>query len=185
MRLAERLRAYPWIIAACVGALVGAVIGLFLPIRAAAPPKADETVWSLPTPASIKRFDESKYQALRGARFWAASNPRGQRGAQATSWNLNAIVTRPTTRIAVTNAGKQEVTWVPLGGNLPDGGRVVAASRDTVWFERDGCRRARTLYQKPTADSDACIDGRKADPAASPAPADQPAATPAQPRAPL
>ena len=61
MQLAERLRAHPWLAVACAGALVGITIGLFLPIRAASQSKADEAKWTLPTPASVKRFDEAKY----------------------------------------------------------------------------------------------------------------------------
>jgi hypothetical protein len=153
----ERLRTKPWLAAAGAGALVGILIGLFLPIRAASPPKANDDAWALPTPASIKRFDEAGYQSVRSARFWGEIKAPGQRGAQAAGWNLGAIVTRPTVRIAVSIPGKPGVSWVSLGAPLPDGATFVAATRDTVWFEKDGCKRARKLYQKPSAEADACI----------------------------
>ena len=174
MSLVERFRARPWLSVAVAGALVGTVIGLFLPIRAASPPRANDDAWALPTPASIKRFDEAGYQAVRSARFWGEIKGPGQRGAQVAGWTLGAIVTRPTVRIAVSLPGKTEVSWVALGAALPDGATFVAATRDTVWFEKDGCKRARKLYQKPTAQSEACIGAAGATTAApsrNPAPA--------------
>ncbi len=164
MRLVEYARARPWLAVACAGALVGAVIGLFLPIRAAAPTKADEAAWTLPTRAMTNRFDEAKYQSVRSARFWGEIKSPGDRGPQNAGWTLGGIVTRPVVSIAITVAGKPGVTWVRLGGALPDGAAFVAADRDTVWYEKDGCRRARTLYQKPTAESEACIGAKTAAP---------------------
>jgi hypothetical protein len=182
MSVVERLRARPWLAAAGAGALVGVIIGLFLPIRAASPPKANEDAWVLPTPASIRRFDEAGYQSVRSARFWGEIKAPGQRGAQAVGWNLGAIVTRPAVRIAVTVPGKTGMSWVGLDAPLPDGATFVAATRDTVWYEKDGCKRARKLYQKPTAESDACI-GAAGVPAAAPSRVTAPAAAP-QPAAP-
>jgi hypothetical protein len=176
--LVERFRARPWLSVAVAGALVGTVIGLFLPIRAASPPKANDDAWALPTPASIKRFDEAGYQAVRSARFWGEIKAPGQRGTQAAGWTLGAIVTRPTVRIAVTAPGKSAVTWVPLGAALPDGATFVAANRDTVWYQKDGCKRARKLYQKPTAESGACIGAADAPAVASPRGAVPAASTP-------
>ena len=183
MRLVERVRTHPWLAAACAGALAGTVIGLFLPIRAAAPTKADEAAWTLPTRATVKRFDEAKYQSVRSARFWGEIKSPGERGTQNAGWSLGGIVTRPAIRIAVTTPGKPGVAWVRLGEALPDGATFMAANRDTVWYEKDGCRRARTLYQKPTAQSEACIGEKPA--AAQPgAPAIRPPApAPAVPAA--
>lgn len=189
MRLVERARAHPWLAAAGAGVLVGVVVGLFLPIRAALPPKAGEAAWLLPTPAVVKRFDENQYQSVRSARYWGELKAAGGRGQpQASSWSLSAIVTRPAVRIAITAPGKQVVSWVTPGGKLPDGAIFVAANRDTVWFEKDGCKRARTLYKKPTAESDACIGAQAAPASASPGrpapaaapPAPSPAAPPAR-----
>jgi hypothetical protein len=153
----ERLRARPWLSVAVAGALVGTIIGLFLPIRAASPPKANDDAWALPAPASIKRFNEAGYQSVRSARFWGEIKAPGQRDAQVAGWTLGAIVTRPAVRIAVTIPGKTGVSWVSLGAPLPDGATFVAATRDTVWYEKDGCKRARKLFQKPTAETEACI----------------------------
>jgi len=183
VRLAERLRAHPWLAAAGAGALVGMVVGLFLPIRAAQPPKAGEAAWALPTPAAIKRFDETQYQAVRSARFWGAIEAPGARGQQQVGWSLSGIVTRPVVRIAVTVPDKQVVSWVQPGGKLPDGATFVAANRDTVWYEKDGCKRARQLYKKPTAESEACI-GAKAEPAGTPSGRPAPASTTPPPAAP-
>lgn len=156
------MRARPWLATACAGALVGAVIGLFLPIRAASPSKAEETRWSLPTPAAVKRFDDARYQSVRSARFWGAVQTPGARGKQVAAWTLAGIVTRPAVRIAVTATGKPVVSWLRPGETLPDGATFVAADRDTVWYEKDGCRRARKLYEKPAADSEACIGAKAA-----------------------
>lgn len=160
MRFVERARAHPWLLAVATGVLVGAVIGLFLPIRAAQPPKADEATWALPSRTTLARFDEARYQSVRSARYWGEIRTPGARGPQAVAWTLGGIVTRPTLRIAVSIPGKPGVAWVGLGGILPDGAAFVAANRDTVWFEKDGCRRARKLYQKPTAESEACIGAK-------------------------
>lgn len=184
VQLVERLRAHPWLAVACAGALVGITIGLFLPIRAASQSKADEAKWTLPTPASVKRFDEAKYQALRRAPFWGEVKQPGERGQQVAGWSLSGIVTRPSIRAAVTLPGKRETTWVTLGGALPDGATFVAANRDTIWYEKDGCRRARKLYLLPKAQSDACI-GAKGEPAAAPSgtPTPPPVTSPAPPPA--
>lgn len=177
MSVVDRLRTQPWLAAAGGGALLGIIIGLFLPIRAASPPKADDDSWVLPTPASIKRFDEAGYQSVRSARFWGEIKTPGQRGPRAVGWSLGGIVTRPTVRIAVTVPGKTGVSWVRLGAPLPDGATFVAATRDTVWYEKDGCKRARTLFQKPTAETDACI-GAPGVPAPAPARSAAPVASP-------
>lgn len=177
MRLVERLRAHPWLATACAGALAGAVVGLFLPIRAAAPPKAGEADWALPTRGMIERFDEAQYLSARRARFWGEIRSPGARGAQtAAAWTFGGIVTRPAVRVAVTTPGKPGVSWVGPGETLPDGSVFVAANNDTVWYEKDGCRRARTLYRKPTAESDACI-GAKGKPAATAPPGKSAAAS--------
>lgn len=193
MQFVERVRARPWLVTACAGALVGTVVGLFLPIRAASPPKADDAKWVLPTRAATERFNEGKYQAVRSARFWGEISAPGERGPRAAAWNLSGIVTRPVVMIAVTAPGNSATSWVRLGSAMPDGSTFIAANRDTVWTEKDGCRRARKLYQKPTAESEACIgapSGRaiapsSGKPAAAPvaAPASEPPAAPAAPRA--
>lgn len=183
MSVVEHLRARPWLLVASAGALVGVIVGLFLPIRAASPPKADDAGWALPTREAIRRFDEAKYQSLRSARFWGEIKAPGQRGPRPVGWNLGGIVTRPAVRIAVTIPGKNGVSWVGLGAAMPDGATFVAATRDTVWYEKDGCKRARKLYQKPTAESEACIGAPRA-PAATPSGNAVPAPTAPSPAAP-
>lgn len=170
MSVVERLRARPWLSVAIAGAIAGSTIGLFLPIRAASPPEASDDAWALPTQSSIKRFDEAGYQSVRSARFWGEIRAPGKRGAQTVAWTLGAIVTRPTVRIAVSIPGKPAVSWVSLGAPLPDGATFVGATRDTVWFEKDGCKRLRKLYEKPTAESEACIGAPVAAPSKGNAP---------------
>jgi hypothetical protein len=181
MALVELLRGRRLGAAALAGAVVGVAIGLFLPIRAADPPKSDEASWSLPDAQATKRFRNDQFQTVRTAGFWGELRTPGARGPQPVAWSLSGIVTRPRLRIAVSAPGKAGVAWVGVGGELPDGATFVAATRDTVWYEKDGCRRARKLYVKPTAEADACIGApgeppRAPTPAARTAPATPPAA---------
>ena len=178
MRLVDAIRHRPWLAAVLGGALLGGVIGLFLPIRAADPPKADAVDWTLPTAQSLKRFREDQYQLVRGARYWGELAAAGGRRAAPLNWTPVAILTRPSVRVAVSVAGKKETQWVRLGEALPDGATLMSVTRDRIWFEKDGCRRERPLYpgkpDKATAAADACIGA----PAATPT-------TPAMSRPPL
>lgn len=185
MALAELLRRRRFVAAVVAGGLLGALIGLFLPIRAADPPKSRETAWQLPDAQALKRFSDAQFQAVRSARFWGELALPGQRGGNAVSaWELHAIVTRPAVQVAVSAQGKPAQIWVRLGGTLPDGALLVAVNRDRVWFEKDGCRRVRSLYQnKNKPDSDACIGSpsNAAGPASQP-PSPSPSAAAAVPK---
>ena len=66
-----------------------------------------------------------------------------------------------------------------IGETMSDGVSLVAANPDSIWFEKDAGRRLRKLYQKPTAESDACI-GAPGKPAATPS-SGKPAVVPAKP----
>lgn len=181
MALPELVRRRALVAAALAGLLVGAVAGLFLPIRAAAPPKSDESPWSLPNALETRRFRFDQFQTVQGARYWGDLLQPGQRGAPAPQWTMVAIVTQPRLRVAVNPTGKeQKSVWVGIGEALPDGATLVAANRDSIWYEKDGCRRVRKLYQKPTADSDTCIGApaRPVDAPSSAKPASAPAAPP-------
>ena len=160
MRLADLGRRRKLVAAALAGAVAGTVVGLFLPIRAADPPKGGEAKWTLPTALEAKRFRNDQFQAVRSARFWGEIQQPGQRGARRSAeWTLTAIVTRPRVRAAINITGKgNQSGGVGLGETFPDGATLVAANRDTIWYEKDGCRRARKLYQKPTDASEACTD---------------------------
>lgn len=186
MRVLDLLGKRPVAAACLIGATLGALVGLFLPIRAPNQPKADSAAWLLPEAKSLERFSNEQYQSVRSARFWGPLSMPGQRSAAAAvTWTLAGIVTRPAVRIAVSMSGKPATKWISLGGEMPDGSTFVAANRDTVWYEKDGCRRARKLYRTPTTESEACI-GAPAEPAAasSAAPASIPASTsPAPPPA--
>jgi len=180
MALPELVRRRGLAAAALAGVLVGAVIGLFLPIRAAAPPKPDDTPWSLPNAQETRRFRFDQFQSVQSARYWGDLRQAGSRAAPATQWTLAAIVTQPRLWVAVNESGKaQKSVWVGIGETMPDGATLVAANRDSIWFEKDGCRRLRKLYQKPTAESDACI-GAPGKPAATPS-SGKPAVVPAKP----
>ena len=173
MALADLLRRRRFVAVAIVGSVVGVVVGLFLPIRAADPPKAEEEAWSLPNAQSLKRYRDEQFQAVRRARFWGELAMPGRRTAnQPSVWSLHAIVTRPIVQVAVSTNGKPGQTWVRVGGALPDGSTLMAVNRDRVWFEKDDCRRVRSLYQDVTKpDAETCIGAPTGDDAmASPKP---------------
>ena len=186
MALAELLRSRRYVAVAIAGGLVGAVVGLFLPIRAADPPRAEEAAWSLPDAQALKRYRDEHFQTVRRARFWGELAMPGRRAAnQPSVWSLHAILTRPVVQVAISTNGKPGQTWVRLGGTLPDGATLVSVSRDRVWFERDGCRGTRPLYENPAKpDADACTgaapsgDDAMASPK-PPAPSAPPAPAPA------
>lgn len=173
MAFADLLRRRRLMVVAIAGSVVGAVVGLFLPIRAADPPKAEEAAWSLPNAQALKRYRDEHFQTVRRARFWGELAMPGRRAAnQPSVWSLHAIVTRPIVQVAVSTTGKPGQTWVRMGGALPDGSTLVAVNRDRVWFEKDECRRVRALYPDTTKpDVDACIGAPTGDDAmASPKP---------------
>ncbi|HSD17991.1 MAG TPA: hypothetical protein VLC71_12130 [Thermomonas sp.] len=173
MALADVLHRHRFVVAAIAGSVIGAVIGLFLPIRAADPPQAEEASWSLPNAVALKRYRVEQFQAVRRARFWGELAMPGRRAAnQPSVWSLHAIVTHPIVQVAVGTTGKPGQTWVRVGGALPDGATLVAVSRDRVWFEKEGCRRVRPLYMDTTKpDAEACIGAPAGDDAmASPKP---------------
>ena len=185
MAVADLLRRHRFLAVAIAGGVVGSVIGLFLPIRAADPPKAEEAAWSLPNAQALKRFRDDQFQSVRRARFWGELAMPGRRNAeQPSSWSLHAIVTRPVVQVGIGVNGKPGSSWVQLGGALPDGATVVAVDRDRIWFEKDGCRRMRALYpDKTKSDADACIgaadDGTAPASTPPPRPSASPAAAPA------
>ena len=159
MAFADVVRRRRYAVVAIVGGLIGVVVGLFLPIRAADPPEAEEAAWSLPNAQALKRYRDDQFQTVRRSRFWGELAMPGQRAAkqQSSVWSLHAIVTRPFVQVAVSIKGKPGQTWVRVGGALPDGATLVAVNRDRVWFEKDGCRLARSLYQDVTKpDADTC-----------------------------
>lgn len=191
MVLVEWVQRRRLLAAALAGAVMGAVVGLFLPIRAADPPKADEANWSLPNAQALKRFSDNSFQSVRAAKFWGELLMPGQRGNEkkVASWTLTGIVTRPLLQVSVTEQGKQgkpEQTWVRVGGKLPDGAVLDSISRDRVWFIKDGCKQVRSLYQSPLhPDPEGCI-GADGKPVAQAAGAGKPstaAATPTTSRA--
>lgn len=178
MAFADLLRRRRFVVAVVTGSIVGALIGLFLPIRAADPPEAEQASWALPNAQALKRFRDDQFQVVRRARFWGELAMPGRPAAnQTAAWTLRGIVTRPVVQVAVGVGGKPAQTWVRLGGALPDGATLVAVNRDRIWFEKDGCKRVRSLYQDKTKpDPEGCIGAPSGD--------DAPAATlPASARA--
>ena len=190
----DLLRRHLMATAAAVGLLLGAVIGLFLPIRAASPPKSSTEAWVLPAISDTKRFREDAYTALRGARFWKTVAGPGQQGALKIDWTLTGIITRPRLMAAVDRPGavrgekpgeNTPSALVAVGAELPDGSTLVRLSRDAVWFEKDGCLRERRLYRPVTAENNACIGGAEPGINGSAEPTDAPtsaAPTPATPK---
>ncbi|GHC09862.1 hypothetical protein [Thermomonas carbonis] len=172
MALIESIRRHPLLLAVFFGAVMGAVVGVFLPIRAAAFPKAQPESWVLPSAQALKRFREDQFEQVRNGRFWGELAMPGQRAARAavSNWSLGAIVTRPVVQVSVTATGKG-LAWVRLGGALPDGSILVSASRDRIWFEKDGCKRVRSLYQnKVRPDPEGCIGDAASKPGTVPPP---------------
>ena len=162
----DLLRRHQVATAAVIGLLLGGIIGLFLPIRAAAPPKVSSEAWVLPAIGDTKRFREDAYMALRSARFWKSVAVPGQQGAPKVEWTLTAIITRPQPMAAIERPGtvrsgnsndNMPSTLVTVGAELPDGSTLVRLTRDAVWFEKDGCLRERRLYRAVTAENNACI----------------------------
>ena len=186
MAFADLLRRRRFVVVAIAGSIVGVMVGLFLPIRAADPPKSEEAAWSVPNALALKRYSDEQFRAVDKARFWGELATPGRRAEnQPSVWRLHAILTRPVVQVAVSTNGKPGQTWVRVGGALPDGSTLMAVNRDRVWFEKDDCRRARSLYQgvaKP--DAETCIGAPTGDdamaspkpPAASAPPAPAPAA---------
>ncbi len=182
MAFSDLLRRHRFLVVAAAGSVVGVVVGLFLPIRAADPPKAEEAAWSLPNAQALKRYRDEHFQTVRKARFWGELAMPGRRpAAQQSVWTLHAIVTRPFVQVAVSTTGKPGQTWVRVGGALPDGATLVAVNRDRVWFEKDDCRRVRSLYRNATKpDADACIGAAPGGDATASPPPPAPSAPPAR-----
>ena len=177
MALADLARRHLLWIGAGIGLLLGAAIGLFLPIRAASAPAAAEDAWNLPPKEATGRMRSGDYQRLRQVSLWSGGAGPRRRTAQA-QWRLLAIETRPRLRAAVQAGGAQKPEWIAIGGRLPDGSQLVAMDRDAVWSDADGCRRVRRLYAAATGqDPNACIDGTGSTAAAA-APASPPVAAP-------
>lgn len=170
----DLIRRHLFAAAAVAGLVLGGVVGLFVPIRAASPPKAGSESWTQPTIADTKRFHEDAYQGLRTARFWKTVAGPGDRRAPKVEWTLSAIITRPQAMAAINQPGaKQPSSLVPVGDELPDGSTLVRLTRDAVWFEKDGCLRERRLFRAVTAENNACL-GDAPPESTDPAPASAP-----------
>ena len=82
MRVLDLIRGkYRFAAAGAVGVGLGAVIGLFLPIRAPAPPKPDRASWFLPSAQSLQRFRGEQFEQVRRAGFWGELQQAGRPGA--------------------------------------------------------------------------------------------------------
>ena len=81
MAFSDLLRRHRFLVVAAAGSVIGVVVGLFLPIRAADPPKAEEAAWSLPNAQALKRYRDEHFQTVRRARFWGELAMPGRRTA--------------------------------------------------------------------------------------------------------
>ena len=161
MSLLDVLRRHPVKVGAFAGAILGVVVGVFLPIRAPSTAPVSEQAWQLPTLASANPYTDAAAAGVRRASYWGAATAASV-PAQ-LKWELRAILTRPSPRIAITTGARKDTVWIPLYGKLPDGSALVGVDRDTAWIERDGCRSARKLY--PVGDearADPCADAATA-----------------------
>ena len=157
----DLLRRHLVVTTAVAGLLLGGIIGLFLPIRAASPPKSLSEAWALPAIGDTKRFSEDAYMTLRSARFWKTVAVPGQRDAPKLEWTLTAIITRPRPMAVISRPGgasdSSASKTIVIGAEFPDGSTLVRMTRDAVWFEKDGCLRERRLYRPVTAENNACF----------------------------
>ena len=162
----DLLRRHLLVTVAVAGLLLGGIVGLFVPIRAAPFPKTSSEAWTLPSLGDTKRFREDAYTALRAARFWKTVAGTGQQGAPKVEWTLTGIITRPRLMAAVGQTGngrasvpgdKPASNLVAVGAELPDGSTLLRVTRDAIWFEKDGCVRERRLYRAITAENNACL----------------------------
>ena len=184
MPSADALRRRPFLLSVITGLVVGSIVGVFLPIRAAVPPKTESEVWRLPNAQSLVRSRDDHYQQVRNARFWGDLTLPGQRPARPaqSNWALAAIMTRPATQVSVRTTANAAPTWVRIGAELPDGSTLVAVTRDRVWFEKEDCKRVRSLYPNPKKpDPEGCI-GQPAGQQAQAAPAKPLSSKPTDPR---
>ena len=141
MRLLEWARGHVFVVAALVGALAGMVVGLFLPIRAALPAKGEALEWKLPPATAVRRFNEENFAVVLGASYLgqrAPGAPRGQRPSEGVTAILTSprVCSRECAGLECRNA-LEPARWRAAGGAI-----LLAANRDTIWFEKDGCAEA-------------------------------------------
>ena len=147
MQVPETVTRHPLLMALMAGLLLGGVLGAAWPVPAATAPADAEAVFALPDPANLRRFDEARFQAVRGAAIWGAVGD-GAPGSEATrpTWRLAGIILRPDPAALVAAANDPKVTQVKIGAALPGGERLERVTRGGIEFQRDGCRMHRDLY---------------------------------------
>lgn len=178
MQLLELVRRHALVTALSAGLVAGAVVGLFLPIRAATPPRATDQAWAMPTAKDVNSYDKADYDRLRTVRFWGAADDQS-RPDRPTTWSLQAIVLRPRPGIAyVPSSGSNpKPQWAAIGGKLPDGSILLGVDAEAARFEREGCRYSRRLFATAEEkNADPCPDAAPAADASGPAPAGSPPA---------
>lgn len=147
MRLPDAIARHPLLAAACAGLLLGTVVGAAWPVPDA-PAGADaQAEFSLPAPASLRRYDEARFQTVRGASIWGsggADEPGAQQ--QRPTWRLAGIILRPTPAALVATDNDPRVIQVKVGATLPGGERLERVTRGGIEFLRDGCLTQRELY---------------------------------------
>jgi hypothetical protein len=146
MRLIELAQRRPFVAAAVLGLLAGTVVGLAVPIRAAAPDEAGKTAtWGLSGDTRLARFSGDQFAKVRAARAWGAPDAAAP-GAKAATWRLAGIISRPVPMALVLAEGNKTALRVRAGDVLPDGAKVLQVTARGLVFERDGCRQERALY---------------------------------------
>lgn len=148
MQVLDRLRAHPVAGAALGGLVLGAVIGLSLPIQASAPDPAELAAWTDYGSADLVRVDEATFSAAReAALFGRQLNAEGSAEAPGTvAWRLVGIITSPAPIALVLAEGGATPVEARVGEALPDGGRILEITPRAARFERAGCEYERALY---------------------------------------
>lgn len=145
MRWIEWLQRRQLSAAALLGALLGGLIGVALPIHAALVAPAESVRWVLPEPNAVVRYNEAAFAKVRGAQIWGAPG-QAAGGEKLPGWRLTGIISRPATAALIIAQGSTSMIRAAVGDVLPDGGKVLEITPRGIAFERQGCRYQRVLY---------------------------------------
>lgn len=121
-----------------------------------------EAPWTVPSAASLRRYDDKAFQVLLTSTAWADRRRAGQPGAggrdgaggNAPIWSLVGIVLTPQPVALVLDTASAKVTRLAPGAALPDGSTLEKIERDGIKLSRHGCSIRITLFH-PSHDAGA------------------------------